>query len=260
VENEKHTEASGLAVFIDFENLALGFHYQRRKEKFDLQKVLTRLLEKGRILVKKAYADWARYREHKTPLHEAAFELIDIPKRRTSGKNSADIRMCVDALDLAHSNPHVDTFVIVSGDSDFSPLVSKLRENAKHVIGLGMKGSTSDLLVDVCDEFIFYEDLELPAPAQATIPASLAKVKREAMTHLIDAIGAMVRENIPVMHSSHIKETIKRKRPQFSESYHGYRSFSEFLEHAEELGLLELRTDSKSGTYVVTRLTSQKRR
>jgi uncharacterized protein (TIGR00288 family) len=247
---------SKIAVYIDFENIALGFEYQHRKERFEVQKILARLLEKGRILVKKAYADWGRYDSYKHQLHEAGIELIDIPKRRQSGKNSADIRLCVDAMATAYSNPHIDTFVIVSGDSDFTPLVSKLRENAKSVLGLGMKGSTADLLIDSCDEFVFYEDLERPAVTPSPLPESVAKVKREALSHLIEAITAMMRENIPVLHSSHIKETIKRKRPQFDESYHGYRSFSDLLEHAQDLGLLKLSTDPRSGTYVVSRLST----
>jgi len=247
---------SKLAVYIDFENIALGFEYQHRKERFDIQKVLARFLEKGRILIKKAYADWGRYDMYKQQLHEAGIELIDIPKRRQTGKNSADIRLCVDALAHAYSNPHIDTFVIVSGDSDFTPLVYKLRENAKSVIGLGMKGSTADLLIDSCDEFIYYEDLERPAPSPAPIPDNVPQIRRDAISHLIEAVTAMMRENIPVLHSSHIKETIKRKRPQFDESYHGYRSFSELLEHAQELGLLKLSTDPRSGTYVVSRLSS----
>ena len=150
-----------LAVFIDFENLALGFKGKRDK-RFEIQKVLERLVEKGKLIVKKAYCDWTDYAEYKRPLHEAAIELIEIPKRGMAGKNSADIRLCVDALDLCHSKEHIDTFVIVSGDSDFSPLVSKLKENGKRVIGLGMKESSSNLLVDNCDEFIYYEDLEDP--------------------------------------------------------------------------------------------------
>src|SRR5919199_644508 len=157
-----------LAVFVDLENLAMGFQNQR-KAKFEIQKVLERLVEKGKLIVKKAYADWSRYQAYTAPFHEAAIELIEIPKRSQTGKNSADIRLVVDAMDLAWSKPHVDTFVIVSGDSDFSPLVSKLKENAKHVIGLGMKGSTSDLLRDNCDEFIYYEDLERQEEAEQQV-------------------------------------------------------------------------------------------
>jgi len=155
----KNDRERSLAMFVDLETLAMGFQ-NSRKTRFDIQKVLERLVKKGKLIVKKAYADWSRYQGYTTPFHESAIELIEIPKRAQTGKNSADIRLVVDAMDLAWSKPHVDTFVIVSGDSDFSPLVSKLKENGKHVIGLGMKGSTSDLLRDNCDEFIYYEDLE----------------------------------------------------------------------------------------------------
>src|SRR5215217_1252888 len=201
-----------LAVFVDLENLAMGFQNQR-KAKFEIQKVLERLVEKGKLIVKKAYADWSRYQAYTAPFHEAAIELIEIPKRSQTGKNSADIRLVVDAMDLAWSKPHVDTFVIVSGDSDFSPLVSKLKENGKHVIGLGMKGSTSDLLRDNCDEFIYYE----------------------------------------VLDASMIKDTMKRKKPSFDESYYGYRSFTHLLEEADNLAMVDIERNPKSGTYVVTR-------
>src|ERR1700731_594056 len=173
-----------LAVFIDFENLALGF--QGRREKFDISRVIERLVEKGKIVAKKAYADWSRFSQYTTPLHEAAIELIEIPRRATSGKNSADIRLCVDAMDLAYSKEHIDTFVVVSGDSDFSPLVSKLKENGKHVIGLGMQESTSDLLRDNCDEFIYYEDLgQVPALTPA-VDSRLPEGKRKAFELLME--------------------------------------------------------------------------
>jgi uncharacterized protein (TIGR00288 family) len=243
-----------LALFIDFENIALGFQKGKNKSKrrFEISKVLERLVEKGNVLVKKAYADWSRFSEYKTPMHEAAIELVEIPKRSMTGKNSADIRLCVDALDLAHAKDHIDSFVIMSGDSDFSPLVSKLRENGKHVIGMGMHGSTSELLISNCDEFIFYEDLERPAGHPPDIPQGLSKEKREAFLLLIDSITALLRENKDVLYSSMVKDTMKRKRPTFSESYHGYRSFSDLLEDAQEAGLIKLRTDSRSGTYVVS--------
>lgn len=241
-----------IAVFIDFENLALGFEQSRTKKRFEIHKVLERLLEKGKVLVKKAYADWTRYREYKEELHEAAIELIDIAKRARTGKNSADIRLCVDAMDLSHSKEHIDTFVVVSGDSDFSPLVSKLKENGKYVIGLGARASTSDLLVDNCDEFIFYEDLERISGSAPEVPADVPKEKREALILLLDAIVALQRENRNILHSSLMKDTMKRKKPQFDEGYHGYRSFSELLEDAERQGLVRLNTDAKSGTYVVT--------
>lgn len=245
-------EERHLAVFVDFENLALGFEQARSKARFDVTKVLARLVEKGKVLVKKAYGDWARYRDYKEALHEAAMELIDIPKRARTGKNSADIRLCVDAIDLAHSKEHIDTFVVVSGDSDFSPLVSKLKENGKYVIGLGAKASTSDLLVDNCDEFIFYEDLERISGSAPEVPQEVSKERREALELLLDAMVALQRENRDVLYSSLLKDTMKRKRPQFSESYHGYRSFSDLLEDGERLGLIRLTTDQRSGTYVVT--------
>ena len=243
-----------LAVFIDFENLALGF--QGRRDRFEIERVLERLVEKGKIVAKKAYADWSRFGNYTGSLHEAAIELVEIPKRGVTGKNSADIRLCVDAMDLAYSKEHIDTFVIVSGDSDFSPLVSKLKENGKHVIGLGMVESTSDLLRDNCDEFIYYEDLG-KASTLPNINPQLSEQKRKAFELLIDSMLALRRENKEVLWSSMIKDTMKRKKPSFNETYHGYRTFSELLEDAQKEGLLELETDSRSGTYVVTRFGSE---
>jgi uncharacterized protein (TIGR00288 family) len=248
-----------LAVFIDFENLALGFRGKRDK-RFEIQKVLERLVEKGKIIVKKAYADWADYSEYKKPLHEAAIELIEIPKRAMTGKNSADIRLCVDALDLCYSKEHIDSFVIVSGDSDFSPLVSKLKENGKRVIGLGMKESSSNLLVNNCDEFIYYEDLERPLGIPPKIEQDLPEKKKEAFQLLIDSVVALVRENKEVLWSSMVKETMKRKKPSFNESYHGYRAFSDLLEDAEKEGIIQLRTDTRSGTYVITGFGKEQRK
>lgn len=248
-----------LAVFIDFENLALGFRGKKDK-RFDIQKVLERLVEKGKIIVKKAYADWADYAEYKKPLHEAAIELIEIPKRSLSGKNSADIRLCVDAIDLCYSKEHIDTFVIVSGDSDFSPLVSKLKENGKRAIGLGMKESSSNLLINNCDEFIYYEDLERPIGTPPKIEQDLPEKKREAFQLLVDSVVALVRENKEVLWSSMVKETIKRKKPSFNESYHGYRTFSDLLEDAEKEGIIHLRTDTRSGTYVVVGFGKEQRK
>lgn len=245
-----------LAVFVDLENLAMGFQNQR-KTKFDIQKVLERLVEKGKLIVKKAYADWNRYQNYTSPFHEAAIELIEIPKRSQTGKNSADIRLVVDAMDLAWSKPHVDTFVIVSGDSDFSPLVSKLKENGKHVIGLGMKGSTSELLRDNCDEFIYYEDLERQEQDEQELAtnlyADMPERKREVYTLLIEACNALRRENHEVLYASMIKDTMKRKKPSFDESYYGYRSFTHFLEEADNLAIVDIERNPKSGTYVVTR-------
>ena len=250
---------SAIAVFIDFENFALGFEHSRKK--FEIQKVLDRLLEKGKIIVKRAYADWTRYRDYKTALHESAIELIEVPKRGAAGKNSADIRMVVDAIDMAHSKSHIDTFAILTGDSDFSPLVSKLKENGKTVIGLGMKDSTSSLLVDNCDEFIYYEDLERTAAASATapeVPVDLPKLKKDAFQLVMDTILALKRENRDTLYSSMIKDTLKRKKPQFDESYHGYRSWQDLLEDMERHHVVELTRDPRSGTYVVTGFVKRK--
>ncbi|MER3416149.1 MAG: hypothetical protein C4297_08080 [Gemmataceae bacterium] len=240
-----------LALFIDFENLALGF--VNKRERFEIQRILKRMVEKGRLVVKKAYADWGRYASYTEALHEAAIELIEIPRRSQTGKNSADIRLCVDAMDLAYSKEHIDTFVIVSGDSDFTPLVSKLKELGKHVIGLGMQSSTSDLLRDNCDEFIYYEDLEATPAETPLIDPRLPENKRKAFSLLLDSLLALRRENKEVLHSSLIKDTMKRIKPSFNETYHGYRTFSALLEDAEKQGLVELATDRRSGTYVVTR-------
>jgi uncharacterized protein (TIGR00288 family) len=240
-----------LAIFIDFENLALGF--QGRRDRFEIYRVLERLVEKGKIVAKKAYADWSRFGPYTAALHEAAIELIEIPRRSLTGKNSADIRMCVDAMDLAYSKEHIDTFVIVSGDSDFSPLVSKLKELGKHVIGLGMTQSTSDLLRDNCDEFIYYEDLGQTAALDSTLNSKLPETKRKAFGLLMESLLALRRENKEVLWSSMVKDTMKRKKPSFNEAYHGYRTFSELLEDAQKEGLLELDTDKRSRTYVVTR-------
>lgn len=260
----EHERARNLAVFIDLENLAMGFQSQR-KVKFDVQKVLERLVEKGKLIVKKSYADWSRYPNYTAPFHESAIELIEIPKRSQTGKNSADIRLVVDAMDLAWSKPHVDTFVIVSGDSDFSPLVSKLKENGKHVIGLGMKGSTSELLRDNCDEFIYYEDLErqeqneqqLAIDLNSNLPANLTEKQREVFSLLMEACAALRRENHEVLYASMIKDTMKRKMPSFDESYFGYRSFTHLLEDADNLELVDIERNPKSGTYMVTRVSGE---
>ncbi len=270
-------EIRNLAVFCDFENVALGVR-EAKYERFDISKVLERLLVKGSIVVKKAYCDWERYKEFKAPMHQASFELIEIPHVRMSGKNSADIRMVVDALDLCYTKSHVDTFVIVSGDSDFSPLVSKLRENAKTVIGVGVKKSTSDLLIANCDEFIYYDDLvrELPkrqparkADGKAAAPAKEkdkdkdkdrerdngggAGKKQEAFDLVLETIDDLVEERgvEETLWGSMVKQAIKRRKPGFSESYYGYRSFNQFLEELEERGLVELERDDKSGGYTI---------
>ncbi len=240
---------NNLAIFIDFENLALGF--KNRKGKFQIKRVLARLVEKGKIIVKKAYADWNPYGEFKREMHEAAIELIEVPHRSMTGKNSADIRMVVDALDLCYSKDHIDTFVVCSGDSDLSPLVSKLKENGKNVIGLGLKDSTSNLLVANCDEFIFYEDLETPK-RMPSVGKNLDKTKREAFELLLEAIDALIREDKEILWSSMVKQTMKRKKPGFSEAYHGYSSFSELLEDAQKNKLITLTKEARSGTYVIT--------
>lgn len=261
-----------MAVFCDFENIAVGVR-ESNYPQFEIGKVLERLLLKGSIVVKKAYCDWARYKEFKSPMHEAAFELIEIPHVRQSGKNSADIRMVVDALDLCYTKQHVDTFVIISGDSDFSPLVSKLRENDRTVIGVGVKNSTSDLLISNCDEFIFYDDLVGSARAAAKSqkkstakkPSSRRSSKKEPATPAVDpkkqeawnlvveTYNALVEERGEGENiwGSMVKQTLKRRKPGFSESYHGFRSFGQLLEEAEAHGIFELKRDEKSGGYII---------
>jgi uncharacterized protein (TIGR00288 family) len=295
---------TNIAVFCDFENVALGVR-DAKYARFDIGKVLEKLLLKGSIVVKKAYCDWERYKEFKGPMHEASFELIEIPHVRMSGKNSADIRMVVDALDLCYTKSHVDTFVIVSGDSDFSPLVSKLRENNKLVIGVGVKSSTSDLLIANCDEFIYYDDLvrkdeqrrgrrKAPArqPAQpaakqaasasgpaaasaappalspqpdaasadfaaasasAETPKTEDEKKQEAFDLVLATIEALAedREADEKIWGSMIKQALKRQRPGFNETYHGFRSFSQLLEEAQARRLIDIEKDEKSGGYVV---------
>jgi uncharacterized protein (TIGR00288 family) len=248
-----------MAVFLDLENIALGAR-DAKYPSFDIEKVLERLLLKGHIVVKKAYCDFERYKDFKRGLHEAAFELIEIPHVRQSGKNSADIRMVVDALDLCYTKGHVDTFVILSGDSDFSPLVSKLRENAKTVIGVGVKNSTSDLFINNCDEFIYYDDLVRKEPkgrrrgtAAAPAPSSVGPNLGEAMELIVDTVEALTEErggSEPIW-GSMIKQAIKRRQPGFNERFYGFRSFNDMLGDAEKRGLLQLRPDEKSGGYTV---------
>jgi uncharacterized protein (TIGR00288 family) len=323
-----------LAVFCDFENVALGVR-DARYDAFDIQLVLARVLDKGKVVVKKAYADWDRYKAAKRPMHEAAFELIEIPHARISGKNSADIRMVVDALDLSYTKTHVDGFVLITGDSDFSPLVSKLRENDKVVIGVGVKNSTSDLLVDNCDEFIYYDDLvraqqgrsirtvasrgrgkkgSSPStvvsafgPAPSTPPAAAAAAARlhghraqdrprrqgrgkeapkdkdaakpgkeakeskeskdaaraaqptpeapgtpeEALEIVLETVESLFADRDGNLYASMVKQVLKRKRPNFSEAYHGYRTFNQLIEDAGARGLLEIQKDERSGGYVI---------
>ena len=243
-------ESRSLAVFCDFENLALGVR-EAKYAAFDMEKVLERLLAKGTIVVKKAYCDWDRYKEFKVAMHGASFELIEIPHVRQSGKNSADIRMVVDALDLCYTKAHVDTFVIVSGDSDFSPLVSKLKENDKYVIGVGVKNSSSDLLIDNCDEFIFYEDLVRGTQKAPTVNFK-DKKQAEVFKLLIDSIKALMRENKEILWGSMVKQTMQRKKPTFNEEYYGYNTFSDLLEDAQTNNLIRIKKDIKSGSYVIT--------
>jgi uncharacterized protein (TIGR00288 family) len=241
-----------LAVFVDFENLALGF--QDRTGTFDMARVLDRLLEKGKVMVKLAYCDWSRFQKFTGQLHEAGISLIEIPKRGMTGKNSADIRLVVDAMELCHTKDHIDTFVIVSGDSDFTPLVGKLKENGKHVIGVGMKGSTSDLLADNCDEFLFYEDIVTPEQPMGGGVRSIPKGKEVAWQLLFETLRALQREGTDVLYASLIKDTMRRKRPSFSESAYGYESFGVMLEEVRDAGFIDLREDERSGTWVVTAL------
>jgi uncharacterized protein (TIGR00288 family) len=239
-----------IALFCDFENIALGVR-DSEIGKFEITLILERLLEKGKIIVKKAYADWERYSDYKRPFHEAAIELIDIPQKFYSGKNSADIKMVVDAMDLSYSKEHLDTFVILSGDSDFSPLVSKLKENNKYVIGIGVKNSSSNLLVDNCDEFIYYEDVWRDSQKGPKLDG-LNKKTAEAFSLMIESIQALVRENKDVLWGSMIKQTMQRKKPSFNEGYYGYSTFSELLEDAERKQIIKLKKDQRSGTYIVT--------
>lgn len=243
-------EERKIAVFCDFENIALGVR-DSEISKFDIGLILERLLEKGKIIVKKAYADWERYSDYKRPFHEAAIELIDIPQKYYSGKNSADIKMVVDAMDLSYSKEHLDTFVILSGDSDFSPLVSKLKENNKYVIGIGVKNSSSNLLVDNCDEFIYYEDVWRDAQKGPKLDG-LNKKTAEAFSLMVESIQALLRENKDVLWGSMIKQTMQRKKPSFNEGYYGYSTFSELLEDAERKNIIKLKKDQRSGTYIVT--------
>jgi len=243
-------EAFTIGVFFDIENLAIGVR-EVRYGQFDVNLVLDRLLEKGNVVVKKAYADWGKLASYKRSFHEAAVELIDIPASKLTGKNSADIKMVVDAMEISYTKPHINAFALVSGDSDFSPLVSKLRESGKHIVGLGVKKSTSHLLIDNCDEFIFYDDLILRPEKPTRKPmAKLAKKKREAFSQLLDSVHALMREN-KELHGSLVKDTMKRKQPQFNEEYHGYTSFSRLLEDAQKNDLIKLRKDARSGTYVI---------
>jgi uncharacterized LabA/DUF88 family protein len=239
-----------IALFIDFENIALGVR-QANYQKFDINLLLERLVDKGKIVVKRAYCDWDKFPEYKREFHEAAIELIEIPARQYSGKNSADIRLAVDAMDMSWSKEHISLFVIASGDSDFSPLVSKLKENDKSVIGCGVKNSSSALLIDNCDEFIFYEDLVRGLDRTPTVAAK-DKKQAEAFRLLIESIKALMRENKEILWSSMVKQTMVRKRPAFNEEYYGYDTFSDLLEDAQNANLIKIKKDAKSGSYVIT--------
>ncbi len=261
------SDTANMALFCDFENVALGVR-DAKYAKFDINKVLERLLLKGSIVLKKAYCDWERYKEFKSDMHEASFELIEIPHVRMSGKNSADIRMVVDALDLCYTKSHVDTFVIISGDSDFSPLVSKLRENDKTVIGVGVKNSSSDLLVANCDEFIFYDDLVRekaarhkprkkpqgkPVAAGDSAPKDSEDKTEEALDLVMQTVEALIAERgaEEKIWGSMVKQALKRRNPGFNESYYGFSSFSKLLDEAESRNMLQLERDEKSGGYIV---------
>ena len=275
------SEDPNLAIFCDFENVALGVR-DARIEKFDINLVLERLLVKGSVVVKKAYCDWERYKQFKAVMHDAAFELIEIPHTRQSGKNSADIRMVVDALDLCYTKEHIDSFVIISGDSDFSPLVSKLRENNKMVVGVGVKSSTSDLLMSNCDEFIFYDDLvrdqesvrqrKRKAPARKKAAGKKDATKKDSNQpdgdktdeeKMDDAIALVMetaealsseREGRDKLWGSMVKQALKRRRPGFNERYYGVRSFSDLLEEAERRELIRLSLDERSGGYLIEQI------
>jgi len=254
---------NNLALFCDFENVALGVK-DENFPKFDISLVLERLLVKGNVVVKKAYCDWERYKTFKPAMHDAAFELIEIPHTRQSGKNSADIRMVVDALDLCYTKDHINTFVIISGDSDFSPLVSKLRENAKLVIGVGVRSSTSDLLMSNCDEFIFYNDLVKEQRSQkkrrspvkkktsdTTKKKNLRDDREEGIQYVLDTAEALIAERGDRVFGSMVKQTLKRRRPGFNETSYGFSSFNDLLLEAQERGYLKIEPDERSGGYVV---------
>ena len=258
---------NNLALFCDFENIALGVRDEKNTV-FDINWVLERLLVKGSIVVKKAYCDWGRYKEFKATMHEASFELIDIPHVRQSGKNSADIRMVVDALDLCYTKLHVNTFVIISGDSDFSPLVSKLRENAKTVIGVGVKNSTSDLLVKNCDDFIFYDDIvrqqkqkkkprtKSPAKKRKSTKARPKDKKQDGIDQALEVAAALNAErgDEDKLWGSMVKQALKRVNPSFNEGYFGFDSFSKLLEEAQSRGQLDLELDERSGGYIIRKV------
>ncbi|MCC6103041.1 MAG: NYN domain-containing protein [Atopobiaceae bacterium] len=250
------TNQSSMAVMIDYENLALGTGKRKRNghqeagPRPDMKRILERLVDKGRIVAKRAYCDWQRFDDAIAPLHELGVELIEIPDRAYTGKNSADIRLSVDAVEMCLTKEHIDTFAILSGDSDFSPLVAKLKEYGRTVIGVGMKDATSSLLAENCDEFIFYEDI-VSGSGIPSFEGKIAKEKYECYQLLFETIDALERESDGAVLASRIKDTMRRKRPQFSERTYGYRSFTSLLREASKLGFIEIHQDPKSGTAVV---------
>lgn len=255
-----------IAVFIDFENLAIGAR-RSKLGALQIELVLKRLLEKGRIIYKRAYCDWSGYRKEGKDLHRHGVEMVDIPQTKMSGKNSADIHMVVDALDLAYAKQHIDIFALLSGDSDFSPLVSKLKENDKRVISCGVKSSTSDLLVNASDEFIYYDDLvkveRAPKVKVARKKAASGTAGAEAepetgpetevaegpaqVFKIIESLG----NDYDQVWGSMVKQTVKRVYPGFTEKSSGFDSFHDLLENLEDKGLVELEWDEKRGNYLV---------
>jgi uncharacterized protein (TIGR00288 family) len=266
INDSARTTDSTMAVFLDLENIALGAK-TAKFPRFNIKLVLERLLLRGNIVVKKAYCDFDRYKEFKKDLHEAAFELIEIPHVRQSGKNSADIRMVVDALDLCYTKQHLDTFVILSGDSDFSPLVSKLRENAKTVVGVGVKSSSADLFINNCDQFLYYDDLvreELERQRAKSVRKTDSKsgnppakpnagpTREQALDALVATLAALEQERgEDRIWGSMIKPALKRRNPGFNERAHGFQSFNDLLKTAEKVGLVKLETDGKSQNFTV---------
>jgi uncharacterized protein (TIGR00288 family) len=241
------------AVFVDFENLALGVE-QDKKGRFEIELVLKRLLERGRIVFKRAYCDWTRFQNFMREFHLQGFEMIDIPRSNVSGKNSADIRMVVDAVDLCYSKSHIDTFALLTGDSDFSPLVSKLKENNKRVVGCGVRSSTSDLLANNCDEFIFYDDLirvkKQAQTRQKQPKKELDKKQQEAFERIVATVASL-EGDYQTIWGSLVKQTVKRVYPGFNENYYGYRNFSDLLEDVAKAGLIQLELDEQRGNYRV---------
>jgi uncharacterized protein (TIGR00288 family) len=260
---EAMSEEPLIAVFVDFENLALGVRDMKGAD-FSIQLILKRLLEKGRIVYKRAYCDWSSYRKEVHEFHAQGIELVDIPRSKMSGKNSADIHMVVDALDLCYSKQHIDFFALLTGDSDFSPLVSKLKENDKRVVGCGVKNSTSNLLIANCDEFIFYDDLvraaekprkkttrtRSPASAGAPEPPAVDKKQQKGIDEVMDVVRSLALDYDPLW-GSMVKQTIRRVNPSFNESYYGYQGFAELLKQAEVLGYVDLEYDTNRGNYKV---------